>query len=289
LMRRRGAVGCLLAVMVTMAPLPAAAQGPAIIPEAEALWSLGTWLVDAIASNAVGQAVGEVVRPLINTVLGRDNETKLKAVQIELRKQLDQGTANRHEIEQQLRVAKNQLRILRKLMVGVPDAKQLAQDRELLETDLSTIRSILAEHEKRLNQHDEHLANHDQQLADNDRRLTELERQQRGFQPAPASPYPAPNPVPPGYPQGGPQGGRRLMIEVRGRGNLIRLREATHPVVMGTFRLTRPDGQGDYFLPADALAIVELFAPASRISMPHRLAHQVQILSHGFPYQTQLY
>ena len=70
-------------------------------------------------------------------------------------------------------MAKNQLRILRKLMVGVPDAKQPAQDRELLETDLSTIRSILAEHEKRLNQHDEHLADHDQQLADNNRRLAE--------------------------------------------------------------------------------------------------------------------
>ena len=56
------------------------------------------------------------------------------------------------------------------------------------------------------------------------------------------------------------------MIEVRGRGNLIRLREATHPVVMGTFRLTRPDGQGDYFLPADALAIV---GRALRPRQPH--------------------
>jgi hypothetical protein len=253
-----------------MAPSAGLAQGVATIIEAPLLKGIGKWLVSSIVSYAAGKAID----PIVDKALGRDNETKLKAVEARLQAQLDKGASNRREIEEQLGVARSELQILRKLMSGIPSRQQLAKDRAKLETDLKTIRSVLDEHEKRLDAQDQH-------LAENDRRLSELERERRGYLPPP-SPGQAPSPSP-------PQAGGRLMIEVRGRGNLIRLREATHAVFMGTFRLTRSDGQADYFLPPEALAIVELFAPASRISMPQRLAHQVQILSHGFSYKTQLY
>jgi hypothetical protein len=260
--------GCLLTVAITMAPSAGLAQGPATVVEAQVLKKIGSWLISSIASYAAGKA--------LDTALGNDNEKQLKAVETRLQAQLDQGAANRRQIEEQLGVARSELQILRKLMSGIPSRQQLAKDRAKLETDLKTIRSVLDEHEKRLDDQDQH-------LAENDRRLSELEREHRGYQP-PTSPGTGPAPSP-----SSPQAGGRLKIEVRGRGNLIRLRVATHPVFLGTFRLKRSDGQADYFLPPEALAIVELFAPASRISMPQSLEHQVQILSHGFSYQTQLY
>jgi hypothetical protein len=267
-MRYRRAVGCLLVVAITAAPSTVAAQGPLLVPEGKILLVVGSWLLSYLG--------GKLADKVIDTIQAKDNEKKLDTVVANLNAHLKVDSANKEQIEGQLKVAKDQLRILRQLMAGVPSSKQLAQDRKQLESDLTEVRSLLAEHEKRLGEHDQH-------FADNDRRLSELERQQRGYQPPLSPPSPERPPTIP------PQGGGRLTIEVRGRGNLIRLREATHAVLMGTFRLTRVDGQAEYFLPPAALAIIELFAPASRISMPQRLARQVQILSHGFSYQTQYY
>lgn len=269
LMSCRRAVGCLLVAAVTIVPSPSLAQGALLPAEGKVLLAVGGWLLSYIG--------GKVADKVMALAEGKENEKKLDTVVATLNDHLKQDSANKAQIEGQLKMAKTQLRILRQLMAGVPNPKQLAKDREQLESDLTAIRSMLAEHEKRLDEHDQH-------LADNDRRLSELERQQRGFQPPQAPPAPGQTPSP-----RSPKAGGRLTIEVRGRGNLIRLRIATHPVYMGTFRLTRTDGQADYFLPPEALAVVELFAPASRISMPQSLAHQVQILSHGFSYQTQLY
>jgi hypothetical protein len=264
----RRAVGCLL-LAAMIAPPPSLAQGPLISTEAKVLLAVGSWLLGYIG--------GKVADKAIALSQGKDNEKTLDTVVATLNDHLKQNSADKEQVEGQLKMAKTQLRILRQLMAGVPNPKQLARDREQLESDLTTIRSMLAEHEKRLNEHDQH-------LADNDRRLSELERQQRGFQPPQVAPAPGEFPSP-----RSPQTGGRLTIEVHGRGNLIRLRVATHPVYMGTFRLKSVDGQADYSIPPEALAVIELFAPASRISMPQSLVHQVQILSHGFSYQTQLY
>jgi hypothetical protein len=264
----RRAVGCFVLIAVTIIPSPSLAQGPLIPAEGKVLLAVGSWLLGYIG--------GKVADKAIALAQGKDNEKTLDTVVATLNDHLKQNSADKEQVEGQLKMAKTQLRILRQLMAGVPNPKQLAKDREQLESDLTTIRSMLAEHEKRLDEHDQH-------LADNDRRLSALESEHRGYASTPSTtPGQAPSP-------NSPQAGGRLTIEVRGRGNLIRLRVATHPVYMGTFRLKSVDGQADYSIPPEALAVIELFAPASRISMPQSLVHQVQILSHGFSYQTQLY
>jgi hypothetical protein len=265
-------VGYLLTAAVLTASSACLAQGPATVVEAKILERVGNWLVTTLASYAVDKTIDMVVNPL----LAKDNEKKIRGVETHLQTQIDQGAPNQGEIRDQLAVAREERRILQKLLSKTPSRKELAKDRAKLESDLTTIRSMLAEHEKRLDEDEQH-------LADNDRRLSELENEHRGPLPAPS---PAPGKVPSPNP---PQAGGRLTIEVRGRGNLIRLRVATHPVYLGTFRLKSADGQADYSISPEALAVIELFAPASRISMPQSLVHQVQILSHGFSYQTQLY
>lgn len=271
-MRSQRVIGYLLITAVMTASSACLAQGPATVVEAKILERVGTWLVTTLASYAVDKTIDMVVNPL----LAKDNEKKIRGVETHLQTQLDQGAPNQGEIRDQLAVAREERRILQKLLSKTPSRKELAKDRAELEADLTTIRSMLAEHEKRLDEHEQH-------LADNDRRLSLLESENRGQLPVP-SPVLGQAPSPNSPPAGG-----RLTIEVRGRGNLIRLRVATHPVYMGTFRLKSADGQADYSIPSEALAVIELFAPASRISMPQSLVHQVQILSHGFSYQTQLY
>jgi hypothetical protein len=272
-MKSKPVASGLLIVAITMASFTALAQGPLVPVETKVLVSIGQWLLGYTGGKAL-DALGEIA-------FGKKSESKLEGMVADLQARSRQDTANRDQIEAQLKIANAELRVLHQLMNDVPSAKQLKQDRKELATDLKTIRNLLDEHEKRLDAHDKKFDEHDQHLADNDRRLTELERQQRGSSELPG--------VTPSPSQERPHSGGRLRIEVRGRGNLIRLREAAHSVFMGTFRLTRSDWHADYSLPPGALAIIELFAPASRISMPQRLAHQVQILSHGFSYQTQLY
>jgi hypothetical protein len=275
-MKSKQVASGLLIVAITMASFTALAQGPLVPAETKLLVSIGQWLVGYAGGKAL-DAFGEIA-------FGKKSESKLEGMVADLQARSRQDTANRNQIEAQLKIANAELRVLHQLMNDAPSAKQLKQDRKELATDLKTIRNLLDEHEKRLDAHDKKFDEHDLHLADNDRRLTELERQQLG------SPAPSELPgVTPSPSQVRPHSAGRLRIEVRGRGNLIRLREATHSVFMGTFRLTRSDWHADYSLPPEALAIIELFAPASRISMPQRLAHQVQILSHGFSYQTQLY
>jgi hypothetical protein len=283
-MKSRRALSCLLVMAITAAPSPVMAQGPLVVPEAEVLWGIGTWLVSYIT--------GKAVDPFVDRVLGRDTEKKLQAVAASLKNQIDRGAANGKQLEEQLKVAKDELRMLRQLMAGAPSAKQLEHDRKELASDLKTIRSTLAEHERKLAELDQRAAAQDDKIESQGRKLKEME-QRLGVQQSPSPSQGPLSPPAPGEslrPLSIPlQPGATLMIQVKGRANLIRLREATHPVLMGTFRLSRDGMAAAYFLPPAVRAVVELFAPANRISMPARLAHQVQILSHGWYYETLLY
>jgi hypothetical protein len=280
-MKSRRTLGCLLAMAITMAPSLVMAQGPLVIPEAEVLWGVGTWLASYLA--------GKAVDPIFDKVLGRDSEKKLQAVKASLENQIGRGAANRKQLEEQLAVANNELRVLQQFMVGVPSPKQREHDRKELASNLKTIRSTLAEHERKLAEHERKLDEQKEKIESQDRKLIEIERRLSGQQSPSPSQWP-PSTVEPSGPLSIPlQPGATLTIQVKGRANLIRLREATHPVLMGSFRLSRDGMAAAYFLPRTVRAVVELFAPANRISMPARLARQVQILSHGWYYETLLY
>jgi hypothetical protein len=295
-MKSRHALGCLLAMAIMAVPSPTVAQGPLIVPETEllldtgeVLWTVGTWLANYLA--------GKAVDPLFDKVFGRDSEKKLQAVKVNLENRISQGAANRKQLEDQLATTKDELRMLRQLMAGGPSAKQREHDRKRLAADLKTIRSTLAEHEKKLAEHDKKLAQQNEAIESQGRMLSEMQQlldlqrplSERHSPPPPRS-IGGPSIGRPSRPSGNPfQSGASLRIQVKGRANLIRLREATHPVAMGIFRLSREHMEAAYFLPPEARAVVELFAPANRISMPARLARQVKILSHGWYYETLLY
>jgi len=279
---RRVAVWLLVAAIGSMAP-PVAGQGPLIPVEAEALGAVGSWLLKTIG----GYAITKAIDPFVDKVLGRDNEKKIKAIEQRLQAQLNQGTANRAQVEEELAVARRELKILRQLMAGQTTQVQLEQYRQELATDMKTIQRTLVDHERRLADQERLLAAQGKILEQQGLELQNLKRHQQ----QPWSPREAPTsrpsgPVPLGHPY---SSAADLKIEVKGQANYIRLREATHPVKMGRFQFSRSRSQAAYFLPPSTRAVVELFAPDNRISMPAGLANQVQIISHGWHYETLIY
>ncbi len=270
---------CLLAIAVTAA-FPSLAQGPLLGIEAEGLAEIGGWLFSTLTSYGITKAVD----PYVDKILGRDNEKKLQEMESRLKRRLDdKNAADRKQVEDELKVARKELEILRSLMEGRPTKTQVTKYRAELDSDLKLIRETLAEHERRLAEHDQKLAEQGKIIEDQGRELDGLKTRMDQLQPPMP---PIREPVPPrNY---GPAGAT-LTIQVRGKDNLIRLREATHPVMMGTFSFSRNGANAAYFLPRQARAIVELFGPNNRISMPAQIAQQVQILSHGFYYQKLVY
>jgi hypothetical protein len=290
-MRSRACVlACLFVAALTTA-FPGAAQGPLIEVEAAGLAKIGGWLIRTLGAYAVDKGMDV----LVDKALGRDNEAKLQEIERRLKRQVDAKNAeNRKQIEAELGVARQELVILRFLMERRPTKQQIEKYQAELDSDLKLIHMTLAEHERKLADHDQKLAEQGKLIEDQGREIDDLKHQIH--QPQPSSP-PAPLPqLPPSQPGGGAtfpgnpiHPGATLTIEVRGKDNLIRLREATHPVAMGIFRFSRNGGQAAYFLPPGTRAIVELFGPNNRISMSARLAQQVQILNHGFYYQPLVY
>lgn len=274
-MRSRRAFGCLFSLTIWLVPFPASAQGPLIVPEAEALGAIGSWLAGSIEGYLSGQAIDLAIGPVIDKMLGRDKEKKLREIETRLQNQIDRNTSDRKNVEKELSVAKSELRILHRLIASSPNIEQLARDRKELASDLETIRSTLAEHEKRLDQHDRLLAEQGKLIERQGQELEDLKQH------APKSPARSPaEPL---------RVGADLRIEVRGTANLIRLREATHPVLVGNFKLSRNGVAAAYFLPLECHAVVEIFAPGNRISIPALLAQRVQILDHGFQYEKLVY
>ena len=278
-MRSRRAFGCLFILTIWMVPFPATAQGPLIVPEAEALGAIGSWLAGSIESYLGGKAIDWAIEPVIDKVLGRDKEKKLREIEARLQNQIDRNTSDRKNVEKELSVAKSELRILHRLIASSPNIEQLARDRKELASDLETIRSTLAEHEKRLDQHDRALAEQGKLIESQGRELEDLKQRVD----SPYSKSPVESPAEPR------RAGADLRIEVRGTANLIRLREATHPVLVGTFKLSRNGVAAAYFLPQECRAVVEIFAPGNRISIPAGLAQRVQILDHGYQYEKLIY
>jgi hypothetical protein len=265
---------------------PAFAQGPLIGIEAEGLVEIGGWLAEWLGAYSLGKTVD----PYIDKILGRDNEKKLQAMESRLQHQLDQGTANRKQAETELAVTKKELQILQQAMAGRTSQKQAAKYREELASDLKVIRATLAAHERKLADHERRLAEQGKVIEDQGKIIEgqghELDVLKKRFdQDQPT----APPRREPAYPKGYGSTGATLTIEVRGSDNLIRLREATHPVLMGAFSFSRDHSKAEYFLPREAHAVIELFGPNNRIYMSASLARQVQILSHGFYYQTLAY
>jgi hypothetical protein len=265
---------------------PVSAQGPLIGIEAEGLMEVGSWLAEWLGAYSLGKTVD----PYIDKILGRDNEKKLQAMENRLQSQLNKGTVDRKQVETELAVAKKELQILRQAMAGLTSQKQAAKYREDLTSDLKVIRATLAEHERRLAEHERILAeqgkvieNQGKIIEDQGHELDALKKHFDQDQPA------TPPRREPAYPRGYRPTGATLTLEVRGSGNLIRLREAMHPVLMGTFSFTRDRSKAEYFLPREAHAVIELFGPNNRIYMSANLARQLQILSHGFYYQTLIY
>jgi hypothetical protein len=248
-----------------------------IVPEAEALGAIATWLAGSIASYLGGKVVDPVVEPVIDKILGRDKEKKLREIEARLQNQIGQSAANRQSVEKQLVVVKSELKIVHELIASKPSIKQLKHDQAELASDLETIRSTLAEHEKRLDQHDRDLAEQGKLIEKQGHELDDL--RQRIDRPK----------DPPAGPARPLQPGASLRIEVRGEANLIRLREATHPVLVGSFKLSRNGASAAYFLPPETRAIIEIFAAGNRISIPARLAQRVQILDHGWRYEKLIY
>jgi len=242
-----------------------------------------------LLSTLGGYSVGKVIDPIVDKVLGRDNEKKIQAVERHLQAQVDKGTANQKQVEEQLAVARRELEIIRQLLAGKTTQTQVAKYRAELSSDMKMIRKMVEEHERRLAEHDRLLAEQGKLIEDQGLELKDLRQRLDHQQPwsppgAPAPPRSGPPPV--GPPSSSAAG---LKIEVRGEANLIRLREATHPVLMGKFRFSGSRSQAAYFLPPQTHVVVELFAPDNRISMPAQLANQVQIVSHGWHYETLVY
>ncbi len=287
---RAYALICLLAAALTAA-FPSVAQGPLIPAEAEGLAQIGGWLIKTLGAYAVDKAADWVVEK----TLGQSNETKLQEIERQLKRQLDdKNVENRKQVQAELAVARQELEILRCLLQRRPTKNEIEKYQAQLNSDLKLIHVTLAEHERKLADHDQKLAEQGKLIEDQGREIDDLKHQIH--QPQPSSPPPPQRPLPPGGGTSFPVTPSRpgstsgiLTIEVRGRDNLIRLREATHQVAMGTFSFTKNGSQAAYFLPPGTRAVIELFGPNNRISMPARMAQQVQILNHGFYYQPLVY
>lgn len=291
-MKAQRASAWLLIMALIVAPWPVASQGILIEPEVEILWSAGKWLATTVGAYLVNRTLDVVFdRPR-----ARETERSLQKAEQILQATLEQGKADRKQVEAELAVAHRELHIVRQFMKGTPSKAQLAQYQQELTSDLQLIQKTLEEHERRLDEHDRRLAEQGKIQEDQGREQRDLKRkvddlaqrldQQPSLRPPVAS-------LPPG---GRPPGIRppyssaaELKIEIKGPENLIRLREATHPVRMGRFSFSRSRGQASYFLLPSTHVVVELFAPNNRIFMPSHLADQVQIISHGWYYQTLVY
>ena len=287
-MRSKACVLICLFVATLAAAFPGAAQGPLIEVEAAGLARIGGWLIKTLGAYALDKSLDFVV----DKALGRDNESKLQEIENRLKRQADDKNAeNRKQVQAELAVARQELEILRCLLQRRPTKQEIEKYQADLNSDLKLIHVTLAEHERKLADHDQKLAEQGKLIEDQGREIDDLKHRMHPAQPL--SPPPPQRPSSPGggttFPVTPSHPGATLTVEVRGRDNLIRLREATHPVAMGTFRFSKNGGQAAYFLPPGTRAVIELFGPNNRISMSSRLAQQVQILNHGFYYQPLVY
>jgi hypothetical protein len=279
---------CLLACLLVAAlatAFPGAAQGPLIEVEAVGLARIGGWLIKTLGAYALDKGLDFV----FDKATGRDNQTKLQEIESRLKRQAnDKNAETRKQVQAELAVARRELEILRCLLQRRPTRQEVEKYQATLNSDLKLIHMTLAEHERKLADHDQKLAEQGKLIEEQGQEIDDLKRQMHQARPSPPHP-PLPPPDGTTFPGAPIRPGATLTIQVRGTDNLIRLREATHPVMMGTFSFTKSGGQAAYFLPRGTRAVVELFGPNNRISMSARLAQQVQILSHGYYYQPLVY
>jgi hypothetical protein len=269
----------LLLAAAVLAPAPALAQGPLIVPEVEAAGSIlataGRWLLSVVASK--------VLTDQVDQARGRDVETQVKQAEARLKKQLDQGTVDRQQLADALNVAKTELAMLKNVLSAVPNAQKLDRDRRKLEADLATIRPILEDHERRLAVHEQQLEKQDSDIR---RQGQELEALKQRINEGPEHPVQYPSAPPPDAPA---SAAGTLIIKVRGRGNMVRLYGASRHAKTGVFLISRDGAVASYFVPAGVRAIVELMAPGNFISVPAALMPAVKIESHGWYYQSLVY